>query len=239
MDTITLTDLEVHYRVGVPDAERAQPQRLLLTIEMQRDFTALQLQIERDPAIRCVTLFAAGDRAQHTLANGDGAWVQVVHGQVSVAGVTATHAAPERRVSSSRTTKGRRMGNVDKRQQAECQRVSIVLLVILSWEGTVVSSAGGGCRLQGTDGRYNARVPTDWGKEDRMTRGFVLGALIAVGEFADQPVRLLPVLEPGDLPPEFEQVVQLQVLGYRERLTLLRGRRLRVLDPVWTLVPRH
>ncbi len=56
---------------------------------------------------------------------------------------------------------------------------------------------------------------------------------------ADQPVRLLPVLEPDDLPPEFEQVVQLQVLGYRERLTLLQGRRLRVLDPVWTLVPRH
>jgi FolB domain-containing protein len=39
MDTITLADLEVHYRVGVPDAERAQPQRLLLTVEMQRDFT--------------------------------------------------------------------------------------------------------------------------------------------------------------------------------------------------------
>jgi dihydroneopterin aldolase len=39
MDTISLTDLEVHCRVGVPDAERAQPQRLLLTIEMQHDFT--------------------------------------------------------------------------------------------------------------------------------------------------------------------------------------------------------
>lgn len=39
MSTITLTDLEVFYRVGVPDAERAQPQRLLLTVEMQRDFT--------------------------------------------------------------------------------------------------------------------------------------------------------------------------------------------------------
>jgi dihydroneopterin aldolase len=38
-DTITLADLEVHYHVGVPDAERAQPQRLLLTIEMQHDFT--------------------------------------------------------------------------------------------------------------------------------------------------------------------------------------------------------
>lgn len=38
-DTIKLTDLEVHYRVGVPDAERAQPQRLLLTVEMHHDFT--------------------------------------------------------------------------------------------------------------------------------------------------------------------------------------------------------
>lgn len=37
-DTITLCDLEVSYRVGVPDAERAQPQRLLLTVEMARDF---------------------------------------------------------------------------------------------------------------------------------------------------------------------------------------------------------
>ncbi len=38
MDTITITDLEVFYRVGVPDAERAQPQRLLLTVEMDHDF---------------------------------------------------------------------------------------------------------------------------------------------------------------------------------------------------------
>ena len=40
MDTITICDLEVFYRVGVPDEERAQPQRLLLTVEMRRDFTA-------------------------------------------------------------------------------------------------------------------------------------------------------------------------------------------------------
>ena len=38
-DKISIVDLEVFYRVGVPDAERAQPQRLLLTIEMQHDFT--------------------------------------------------------------------------------------------------------------------------------------------------------------------------------------------------------
>jgi len=55
---------------------------------------------------------------------------------------------------------------------------------------------------------------------------------------SDQPVRLLPVLEPEELPEEFEDILQIQVLGYRERLTLLHGRRLRVLDPVWTLVPR-
>ena len=39
MDTITISDLEVFYSVGVPDEERAKPQRLLLTIEMQHDFS--------------------------------------------------------------------------------------------------------------------------------------------------------------------------------------------------------
>jgi dihydroneopterin aldolase len=40
MDRIIITDLEVFYRVGVPDAERAQPQRLLLSLELELDFTA-------------------------------------------------------------------------------------------------------------------------------------------------------------------------------------------------------
>jgi dihydroneopterin aldolase len=37
---ISIVDLEVFYRVGVPDAERAHPQRLLLTIEMESTFSA-------------------------------------------------------------------------------------------------------------------------------------------------------------------------------------------------------
>jgi dihydroneopterin aldolase len=37
---ISLVDLEVFYRVGVPDAERAHPQRLLLTVVMETDFSA-------------------------------------------------------------------------------------------------------------------------------------------------------------------------------------------------------
>ena len=40
MSQISIVDLEVFYRVGVPDAERAQPQRLLLTVEMGSDFSA-------------------------------------------------------------------------------------------------------------------------------------------------------------------------------------------------------
>ena len=37
---ISIVDLEVFYRVGVPDAERAQPQRLLLTVVLESDFAA-------------------------------------------------------------------------------------------------------------------------------------------------------------------------------------------------------
>jgi dihydroneopterin aldolase len=40
MAKISIVDLEVFYRVGVPDAERGQPQRLLLTVEMETDFAA-------------------------------------------------------------------------------------------------------------------------------------------------------------------------------------------------------
>jgi len=39
MSRISIVDLEVFYRVGVPDAERAQPQRLLLTVEMESDLS--------------------------------------------------------------------------------------------------------------------------------------------------------------------------------------------------------
>ena len=37
MDKIIIKDLEVDAHIGVADAERAQPQRLLVTVEMERD----------------------------------------------------------------------------------------------------------------------------------------------------------------------------------------------------------
>lgn len=38
MDTILIADLEVMYRVGVPEMERASPQRLLISVELAVDF---------------------------------------------------------------------------------------------------------------------------------------------------------------------------------------------------------
>jgi FolB domain-containing protein len=46
MDTITIKDLEVFYCVGVPDEERARPQRLLLTVEIEHDFRAAAIEDE-------------------------------------------------------------------------------------------------------------------------------------------------------------------------------------------------
>jgi FolB domain-containing protein len=38
MSGITIADLEVFYCVGVPDQERAKPQRLLISVELDFDF---------------------------------------------------------------------------------------------------------------------------------------------------------------------------------------------------------
>ena len=40
MSKITIVELEVFYCVGVPDEERAKPQRLLLTVDMEFDFSS-------------------------------------------------------------------------------------------------------------------------------------------------------------------------------------------------------
>jgi hypothetical protein len=55
---------------------------------------------------------------------------------------------------------------------------------------------------------------------------------------AEEVVRLAPALDDDVLPPGFEDVLEVQVLGYRERLAVVHGHRRRVLDPVWTLVPK-
>ena len=46
MDSIIIANLEVFYHVGVPDAERAQPQRLLLNIEIADFFLLDSLPVD-------------------------------------------------------------------------------------------------------------------------------------------------------------------------------------------------
>jgi FolB domain-containing protein len=63
---ISITDLEVHYRVGVPDEERAHPQRLLLTVEMELDFSTAS---KSDSIADTIDYFAV---SQRLLKFGDG-----------------------------------------------------------------------------------------------------------------------------------------------------------------------
>jgi 7,8-dihydroneopterin aldolase/epimerase/oxygenase len=66
MSKISIVDLEVFYYVGVPDAERAQPQRLLLTVELGSDFSAAA---KSDGIADTIDYFAV---AQRLLKFGDG-----------------------------------------------------------------------------------------------------------------------------------------------------------------------
>jgi len=43
MSRISIVDLEVFYQIGVTEEERAKPQRLLITIEMDFDFATAAL----------------------------------------------------------------------------------------------------------------------------------------------------------------------------------------------------
>ena len=49
MSKVTINDLEVYYRIGVTDEERAKPQRLLVTVDMTVDFSiaAVSDRLER------------------------------------------------------------------------------------------------------------------------------------------------------------------------------------------------
>ena len=66
MSRISIVDFEVFYRVGVPDAERAQPQRLLLTVEMESDFS---VAAKSDGIADTIDYFAV---TQRLLKFGDG-----------------------------------------------------------------------------------------------------------------------------------------------------------------------
>ena len=66
MSKISIVDLEVFYSIGVTDEERAQPQRLLLCIDMSYDFSSAAVS---DRVEKTVNYF---DLAQELLKYGEG-----------------------------------------------------------------------------------------------------------------------------------------------------------------------
>jgi len=59
MSKISIVDLEVFFCLGVPEAERAAAQRLLLTVEMEFDFAAAA---DRDDLAGTIDYFAVCQR---------------------------------------------------------------------------------------------------------------------------------------------------------------------------------
>ena len=61
-DRITIVDLEVFFQVGVTEPERAHAQRLLVTVEMDHDFTTAAA---RDNLADTIDYAAVADRVLH------------------------------------------------------------------------------------------------------------------------------------------------------------------------------
>lgn len=115
MDTITLCDLEVRYRVGVTAAERAQAQRLLISIEMASDFRKVagsdDLGDTMDYAALCQRLHRFGDDRQwqliETLAVDVAEMVLADFAPPKVAVEVKKFVIPEARFVGVRTTRWR------------------------------------------------------------------------------------------------------------------------------------
>lgn len=89
MSKITITDLEVYYCVGVPDEERAQPQRLLLTVEMFFDFSGAAVA---DKLTRTIDYYAV---SQQLLKFGEGrSWKLIEKLAANIAGMILAEFKP-------------------------------------------------------------------------------------------------------------------------------------------------
>jgi FolB domain-containing protein len=62
MDKITIHNLEVHYKIGVSLEERSQPQRLLVCLEMERDYSDAA---RTDDLARTVDYYKVAQRLIH------------------------------------------------------------------------------------------------------------------------------------------------------------------------------
>src|ERR1041385_717059 len=90
MSKNTIVALEVQWHVGVPDEERAKPQRLLLTLDMEHDFTSAAMS---DRITKTIDYFAV---AQHLLKFGEGrSWKLIEKLATDVADEILSHFHPQ------------------------------------------------------------------------------------------------------------------------------------------------
>ncbi len=116
VDQISIVDLEVHFQVGVSKAERAQAQRLLISLEMALDFQKaaasdnLTDTIDYHSLCQRVKLFGEGSHWEliETLAVDLAEMVLSEFGPLQVTVEVKKFAIPETRHVSVRTTKDRR-----------------------------------------------------------------------------------------------------------------------------------
>jgi FolB domain-containing protein len=80
VDKITLCDLEVSCRVGVPEDERARPQRLLLTVEMECDSRAAAAT---DDISRTVDYYRVSRRLISMTSEGSWKLIETLAGDVA------------------------------------------------------------------------------------------------------------------------------------------------------------
>ena len=116
IDRITITDLEVFYQVGVTEEERQQPQRLLITVELDHDFTSAAA---RDNLADTIDYAKVADRLLHfgngchwelieTLASEIAAMVLDEFGVRMVAVEVKKFVIPQARHVSVRLARGRK-----------------------------------------------------------------------------------------------------------------------------------
>jgi len=90
MSRINLVDLEVFYHIGITDAERAKPQRLLITVEMDYDFS---IAAQSDRLDRTINYFEV---AQELLKYGEGRnWILLEKLTANVADFIMNRFKPE------------------------------------------------------------------------------------------------------------------------------------------------